>query len=309
MDPITKALERARQDGQSVRQWVHPESGVQTPEALEPKTTDHNTTDHKTTDSETTDQEMLQLDKSVLHQNRLLSGTDQEDPVITDLYRLLRTRILQIMRANGWHSIGITSPSVKAGKTVTSINLASSIAREGNYEVTLIDADIRKPSAAQYMGIEHPFGLPDFLDNRASLSDVVMKISDPVSLSFISGVSQSNERPTPDILKRNRMKELVNVLTRGSKSQFVVVDLPPVLIGDDVIAVAANLDCLLMIVDETSTNIDDLRHSAELLSQVNLVGTVMNKSIEKTESKADYYHYHRSSDVDEQPNMSSAEDS
>ena len=294
MDPITKALERARQDGQSVRQWVHPGAGAKTPEAPEPKTTD---------------QKMIQLDRSVLHQNRLLSGTDQEDPVITDLYRLLRTRILQIMRANDWHSIGITSPSVKAGKTVTSINLASSIAREGNYEVTLIDADIRKPSAAHYMGIEHPYGLPDFLDNRATLSDVVTNISEPVNLSFISGVSQSNERPAPDMLKRNRMKELVNVLTKGSESRFVIVDLPPVLIGDDVIAVAANLDCLLMVVDETSTNIDDLRHSAELLSRVNLVGTVMNKSIEKTESKTDYYQYHRSSDVDEQPDIASAEDS
>ena len=39
-------------------------------------------------------------------------------------YRILRTRILQRVRANGWTAIGFTSPGPAEGKSVTAINLA-----------------------------------------------------------------------------------------------------------------------------------------------------------------------------------------
>jgi len=292
MDPISKALERARRDGQSVRQWVQPGPVAQASAVAE---------------IERSDRDTMQLDPSVLHKNNLLSGSENEDPIVTDRYRLLRTRVLQIMRANGWRSLGVTSPGPKAGKTVTSVNLALSIAREGNYRVTLVDADIRKPSAAEYMGVEHPVGLPDFLDRRANLEDILIEISEPARLSFISGESGSPERPAPDILKRDRMSELLETSAASGIPQLVVVDLPPVLIGDDVIAVAASLDALLLVVDENSTSIDDLEQSVELLSEFSLVGTVLNKSTEKPNKDSGYYHYHHQPQAEKSPSAATQE--
>jgi Mrp family chromosome partitioning ATPase len=69
----------------------------------------------------------------------------------------------------------------------------------------------------------------------------------------------------------------------------VVVDLPPALIGDDVIAVAENLDCLLVVIDAASTDADDLKHTVELLQGFNVVGTVLNNSDEKPKQHEGYY--------------------
>src|SRR6187200_3467011 len=57
-------------------------------------------------------------------------------------YRMLRTRLLQRCRSNNWRTIGITSPGQGAGKSLTSLNLALTIAREGNNNVFLIDLDM-----------------------------------------------------------------------------------------------------------------------------------------------------------------------
>lgn len=277
IDPISKALERARKERQSVREWVRPGQLAPPAAPFKPEVRG--------------DEPAICLDARKLHENHLLSADEHEDPIVSDRYRLLRTRVLQTMRANGWRSLGVTSPGAKAGKTVTSINLAISIAREGNYEVLLLDADIRNPSAAEYLGVDHNLGLPDYLDGRAELKDILIQISEP-SLSFISGKTQSSDRPLPDILKHERMGELLSACTVHDESQIVVVDLPPVLVGDDVIAVSANLDAMLLVVDEQSTEIDDLKRAVELLSNVNLIGTVLNNSVDKSQKKEGYYGYH-----------------
>ncbi|MEM7099861.1 MAG: CpsD/CapB family tyrosine-protein kinase [Pseudomonadota bacterium] len=280
MDPISKALERAKQEGQSVRDWVRPGATPAAP-----------VTPEQTPVQAISSKARIKLDQRHLSSQMLLSSTTDEDPVVTDRYRLLRTRVLQLMRANGWRSLGVTSPGAKAGKTVTSINLAFSVAREGNYQIALIDADIRKPSAAQYMGIENDLGLPDFLENGAELEDVWLDVSAPAQLSFVSGESSSGMRPAPDVLKSERMTQLINFATQASDNHLVIIDLPPALIGDDVLAVSAHLDALLIVVDESSTKTDDLKQTVELLSECNILGTVLNKSTEKPKKDPGYYQY------------------
>lgn len=282
MDPISKALERASQDQQSVRGWVQPGRSESQPVpflgARKPP-------------------RKVSLDRKLLHANRLLSGGPDEDPIVTDKYRLLRTRILQIMQARGWKSLGITSPSVKAGKTVTSINLALTIARQDDHRVVLVDADIRKPSVAKYMGIEGTAGLPDFLSGKLPVDDVLVEFEDQPRLAVMPGGHNWESGPTPEILKSSLIRDLMNSAWDHDSKTIFLVDLPPVLIGDDVISVAANLDALLIVVDESSTNIDDLKQTVELLSDFNLVGTVLNKSTEKPREHEGYYQNYRGKDA------------
>ena len=283
MDHISKALERAKSERKSVRDWVvKPDSSQQPTQGLadDPQSVQHGIP--------------VALDLDLLKANHVLCGPSADAPEITDRYRLLRTRVLQLMKPQGWTKLGITSPGPRAGKTLNTLNLATSIARDGNFQVVVVDADLRQPAVAQTLGIEPECGLIDYLSGRASLDEVVLAPSGFDNLSIIPGRHSESDAEAPEYLRSRRMSQLVQSLkANGSSSMVVLVDLPPVFIGDDVIAVAPLLDCMLLVIDEGSTTKEEIAGTAELLKDFNLLGTVLNRSSEHHKEAIGYYQsYH-----------------
>ena len=86
-------------------------------------------------------------------------------------YRVLRTRLLHRTRSNEWTKIGVTSPGQGDGKSVTALNLAISIAREGNNNVFLLDFDMRSPKMCQYLGTPPPIAIDDYLSGSGRPED------------------------------------------------------------------------------------------------------------------------------------------
>ena len=68
------------------------------------------------------------LDPQILRENRVT--TDEQNFAIRSAYKMLRTRLLQRIRANCWNSMAISSARSSAGKTLTAINTSISIAHE-----------------------------------------------------------------------------------------------------------------------------------------------------------------------------------
>ena len=68
-----------------------------------------------------------------LRKNRIIAGNDND--ATTAQYKMLRTQVLRRMKANNWKSLAVTSPGPGEGKTLTSINLAISLARGMNQTV------------------------------------------------------------------------------------------------------------------------------------------------------------------------------
>ena len=85
--------------------------------------------------------------------------SDSQDERIRSAYKMLRTRTLQRMRQNGWHVIGVTSPAQGDGKSLTSVNLALSLAREVTLSVVLVELDLRRPNICQQFGISSTKGI------------------------------------------------------------------------------------------------------------------------------------------------------
>lgn len=282
MDHISKALERAKSERRSVRDWVvKPESPEQQP--AQGFADDGRDERQGTT---------VELDLNVLKAHHVLCDPTVDAPEITDKYRLLRTRVLQLMKPNGWGKLGITSPGPRAGKTLNAINLAMSIVRDGNYRVVLVDADLRQPALAQTLGIEPELGIIDYLSGRAALQDIVMSPTGFENLSILPGRHSESDAEAPDFLRSRRMAQLIRSV-ESSDATIVLVDLPPVLIGDDVIAVAPLLDCMLLIIDEGATAQEELTGTADLLKGFNLLGTVLNRSAERSKEAVGYYQaYH-----------------
>lgn len=203
--------------------------------------------------------------------NRIVTFDNTDASV--ESYRLLRTQLIQKIKSNNLRSIGISSPNENEGKTLTSINLAISLAKTADINTILIDGDITRPSLHRVLGIESKAGLVDLLKEEASLSDVLLKL-DVGNLWLVPGCL--NELSLLDHINPVRIEELLKILT-SSKKNLVIVDLPPVLSKDDTLAIAACLDGVILVAEEGKTKTEEVARSAELLKQGNLIGTVMNK--------------------------------
>ncbi len=227
----------------------------------------------------------INVSKERLRENRVIAGLPRGPEI--DAYRMLRTRVLQRMIANGWNTLGVTSPVCGEGKTLTSINLALSIAMDVTRTVLLIDADLRNPCVHRYFDLPASIaGLGDYLSSDIPLQRLLVhpQVGRCIVLPGGKKLHDSSERLTSPI-----MKALVNSVKRRYASRIVVFDLPPVLAADDTIAFSPLVDAVLVVVEDGRTKEDDLHQTMELLSGVNVIGTVLNKTYEH-EKSYDYYY-------------------
>ncbi len=227
----------------------------------------------------------ISLESIELRANRIIDGGQERG---AESYRLLRTRVLQKMRQNNWQTLGVTSPNQKAGKTTTAINLSLAVARDPANRVALLDCDFRRPSVHKILGIEPEFGLIEFLAGDVEISDILYSGKTGNWLLFPCG-AREHEAPS-ELLSSERMRSLLAQIGRDGKNNIAIIDLPPVLIGDDVISVASNLDALLIIVEDGVTQEADLRSAMELLQGVEIAGFVLNKS-DAEDSRQTYGYY------------------
>ncbi|HKZ72588.1 MAG TPA: CpsD/CapB family tyrosine-protein kinase [Steroidobacteraceae bacterium] len=203
------------------------------------------------------------------------------DVAVSRAYKILRTRVLQRMRAKGWHSLGVTGTAAGEGKSLTAINLALALAQDVNTWVFLVDLDLQRPQVGVYLGMRYERGLTDYLTGHAE-SDQIIYDTGIKRLAVIPNahpVEQSSE-----YLSSPRMIELMNALDAETPRRIVVFDMPPLLVSDDVLAFAPRLDSLLFVVSQGQTARRTIANAREILAEMNLIGVVLNRSTERNDS-------------------------
>jgi capsular exopolysaccharide synthesis family protein len=220
------------------------------------------------------------LNPDVMYKNHVI--TRDIDPVIQTAYKMLRTRILQRMRANIWQTIAVTSAAQGDGKSISSINLAISLAGDVNHNVCLVDLDLRHSSVANYLGLKPKLGISDCLERQVPVEDVLVKtdIDRLVILPNVRTVTHSSE-----LISSPKMHEIAAKLA-SDPARIVVYDMPPLLAADDMLAFEPIVDSILLVVAEGRTRRTDTMKAFELLESSNVIGTVLNRSDERT---AAYY--------------------
>jgi len=254
MDRISRALEKAR--NKVVR--VHNDSGIDV---------DHDEP------IEYSRSRSAPLSSDVLRESRIID--DINDSNFVDAYGLLRTRVLRLMRQNNWKTIGITSPNPSAGKTVTAINLSISISQDQNHSVLLVDADLRKPGISKTLGIESESGLNDYLLAEKPLEDIFVH---PEIKHLVVVPTAKVQGGSSELLSSPRMIRFIEQAKQRYPERFVVFDLPPILVGDDVVAISQHLDALLLVVEDGKTQTIDFQRATDLLHDTNCIGVVLNKA-------------------------------
>jgi protein-tyrosine kinase len=229
----------------------------------------------------------IALDKAALHDNLVLPQL--QDAGALRAYKILRTRVLRRLEANQWHAFALTGVTAGEGKTLTAVNLAIALAQDVNTWVALIDLDLQRPRIAEYLGMRSVHGekgLSDYLQGNATFENIVYQ-PDIERLAVIPNFSPMLN--SSETLTSPRMAELMQALEAEQPRRILIFDMPPVLAADDVLAFAPQIDGLLLVVAEGTTDRSSLRRAKEVLAEMNLLGVVLNRSAERND--AAYYSY------------------
>ena len=208
-----------------------------------------------------------------LREKRIITGQQNS---ISDAYRVLRTQVLQRLNDKNWNTLAITSPGNGAGKSLTAINLAMSLAREVDNTVLLIDANLRSPKLDKYFDFHSDFGLSDYLMEDKPLGDMLVTpqgVSRFVILPAGKAIANSSE-----MLSSPKMQRLVEEVKHRYPSRIVIFDLPPLLESSDTLAFIPNADATLVVIEEGKTQEAELKQAFELLQGHEVIGTVLNKA-------------------------------
>lgn len=192
-----------------------------------------------------------------------------------DLFRILRSQVLQIMAQNGYRTLGITSANYGDGKTTVALNLSVSIALDQKQTVLLADFDLRKPSITEYLGIQPPCGISDYFTGDTPLSRCLIRPSFERLSILPAGRPMDN---SSEVLGSPRMTQLAQELRSRYPDRIIIYDLPPTLAQDDPIAFLPQVDAVLLVVNDGVTRISEIRQSMNVLSGANVIGTVLNHS-------------------------------
>jgi len=227
-------------------------------------------------------------------------------------YRTLRANVLYSTRKDNRVFV-VSSASPEEGKSVTSANLAVSMALSG-LRVLLVDADLRRPKLHTAFGLQNQIGLSNLLTKRLqsasntstkagmeaqskSLDDlftadtwkqVVNRTSVPNLFVITSGYSPVNPS---ELLGSILMRRWIKEFRKPSNFDVVVLDSPPALALSDSTVLAASVEAeVLLIVQAGRTRRSMANRAKERFDSVggDIVGVVLNNANLRDE---DYYGF------------------
>ncbi len=195
------------------------------------------------------------------------------EPYVLEYYRRLRTKIIQHQAVKPFRSLIVTSPNPQEGKTVTTLNLGLIFAMLPNFEVLIVDGDLRRGSLSKWLGVDSKPGLGNLIDGTAKMEDVILK-SDKLPLRFM--VRGNSKTSAAELLHSPQLGKQMRSITEHFP--LVLVDSPPVNLITDTQLLAASCDAVLLVARAFVTTRKSLEKTAADLQSFRVIGTVLNGS-------------------------------
>jgi protein-tyrosine kinase len=190
-------------------------------------------------------------------------------------FDVLRTRLLQTLRSNGWRRIAIAAPTQGCGSTFTAVNLAQSLARIPGSRTILMDLNQRTPGVAAALGVQGSGDMRGFLNGRVALSRHLVRTGDTLALGLANGVGEN----TAELLHDVRSGEVLERMSAALRPDVVLYDLPPMLAHDDLAAFLPQVDGVLLVADGTKTLASHIAGCEQILQgQTRLLGVILNRA-------------------------------
>lgn len=217
----------------------------------------------------------------------LVTDTGETGPA-SEQYRKLKSSIVKLAQLGRFDkSLMVTSAIGGEGKTLTSINLAITLAQEFDHTVLLVEADIRRPTIMKYMEMESPVGLTDCVLDGIDVGDVLVK----TGIGKLSILPAGRTVPNPvELFSSNRMQNLLLEIKNRYPDRYVIVDTTPLLPFAEPQFIAGAVGGVLFVVREGYTSTDKAVKALGLLKNHNLLGVVCN-GVSQVHSGGKYGYY------------------
>ncbi|HEY5729357.1 MAG TPA: polysaccharide biosynthesis tyrosine autokinase [Anaerolineales bacterium] len=217
-------------------------------------------------------------------ENNATFVAQDRNSIIAENFRLLRSNIEFFQVSNPVRTILITSPSQGNGKTTVATNLALSIS-QGDQEVVLVDADLRRPTVHKALDMDKEPGLSDLIRNKADIDSVVRNWENGDLKVITAGKIPPN---ITEVVGSKRIGSILGDLRE--RFEVVVVDAPPLIIADSY-NLASRVDGVILILEPGQTTEEQARTIKEQLnrSKAHLLGIVFNRVSEQSANS--YYDY------------------
>jgi tyrosine-protein kinase Etk/Wzc len=209
-----------------------------------------------------------------------------------EAYRMLRTNYLFAGWTRNVRSVAVTSTAPQEGKTLTSVNLAASIAEEGA-RVLLVDADLWRGRLHTFFGIPQSPGLGEVLRGTHGAGEAISRNTNVPGL-WVLPRGESNGNPS-SLTRGMALRAVFEKL--GQRFDVLVVDGPPVLAAGSAPVTAAVADGVILLVRAGSTQREAMRETLRQLDTVGarVLGAVLNDPDNVTtagrRSRYRYYEY------------------
>jgi non-specific protein-tyrosine kinase len=238
---------------------------------------------------------------------RLVSQLSAMSPV-SEAYRTIRTNLLFTAQEDKKGVYLVTSPGPEEGKSMTSANLAVTMALAG-LQVLLIDCDLRRPKVHEIFGLSNEVGLTTLLsaDPRAHDDPEMPTPSDRLPMNLLECL-QTTALPKlwvitsgfvpvnpAELLGSTLMKRWVDVFRASSDIDVILIDTPPSLMAADSTVLAASTGAeVVLVLDSGHTRRRAALKVKEQFEQlgIQLKGVVLNRVSARDHSYEYGYGYY-----------------
>jgi polysaccharide biosynthesis transport protein len=201
---------------------------------------------------------LAEMDADALASHALLiTHFDPKSPV-AEAYRTLRTKIQFARLERMAKTIVVTSPTLQEGKTTTIVNLALTMAQNGQ-KTLLLGSNLRRPSIYRFFGIEREPGLSDILIGNAEWRDCIRTVADILMGRFemedimaspgLDNLHIIEAGPIPanpsELLSTPAMGQFLRAVRE--EYDVILIDTPPVLPVTDSTVVASQVDAVVLV--------------------------------------------------------------
>lgn len=213
----------------------------------------------------------ITIDKRIRKRNRLMSYEGGPDAAS---YDMLRTKMLQQIKANGWRRVALASASSGCGKSTTTANLAFSLGRQADLRIIVLDFDMRRMGLAEILNQTGTHSMADVIQGKVPFHEHAVRFGENV----IFGLNYAPTRNPSEVIQSGQTIDMLEQLEAAYRPDIILFDTPPLLASDDSYGFLKNVDCALLLAAAEQTSMEHIDLAERQLAELtNVMGIVLNK--------------------------------
>lgn len=233
----------------------------------------------------------------------LVALFDPQSP-LAEGYRSLRTNIQFAGQMQGNRVLAFVSAGAQEGKSTSAVNLAIALAQDGK-RVLLVDADLRKPTIHERLGLEQVPGLSEVILGTVNYAEAIRTVTDLMlgrlgveQVINAPGIDNLNILPSgkrPDnpaeFMNSPRLRDLIETVRK--EYDIVLFDCPPILPVTDGVTLGSKVDGVVMVYQVGKVGRNALKRAKSLLenAHASLVGIVLSNVSAELTPDYEMYRY------------------